>query len=97
MRFIILLALFLLIASSGMAEDCDVCGRPISTTLSTGEHITCDGVYISFTKGDATDEQMEFYQSTATPYKIDRTYHICWACWLKALGIKVPERKRCEN
>jgi len=39
------------------------------------------------------EKYKKFAESQITPYQINHPYEICWICWLKSLGIPIPNVK----
>lgn len=65
--------------------NCDICGQ--NTTLPSGRNII--GLSIQLTTEAMSKEDVVFLRNYLAPYKANRSYKICVACWLKVLGVKV--------
>lgn len=61
---------------------CNVCQKafPKNNAL-IGISITAGGFAIG-------KRQKESFSKQLFPYKLDKTYRVCWKCWLQSMGIK---------
>ena len=64
-------------------SSCSVCDREFSDSV---EFV---GVIINVAPPEgSTKERVEEYKTQMFPYQLNKKYHVCYACWLKSMGIK---------
>ena len=67
---------------------CDVCGRKLSDENDKNALV---GMSITVKANEEDDPAVrQWHTELMKPYELDRTYCICFPCWLSALGIE-PE------
>ena len=63
--------------------NCDACNKEFNSKY------TAVGICIS---SDTTDNfnavNVEELQKQFAPYELNKSYNVCYACWLKSLGVK---------
>jgi len=71
---------------------CDACGRSLTRKGTTQALI---GIRIGLYPSDSVDTAgyRKWAKNLFAPYDIDRAYNVCFACWLKALGVKPDSEK----
>jgi len=65
---------------------CDVCGRNMETKKGVsiiGMHITLEA---------STEKEVKETQAIYPEIELGKAYKVCWACWLKSLGIKLNKK-----
>lgn len=64
---------------------CDTCGK--NMTMPNG--VSFSGIQIRVGIGGATDgPDRQWYAEQMAPFELDRTYNICFPCWLHSLGVR---------
>lgn len=64
--------------------NCDVCGN--SVTMLDGKTVFAVSIVVNNTDSEIS----EFLAGQLFPYELDRDYRVCWACYLRSLGI-IPD------
>ena len=77
--------------SAGLTTDmaakdsyCDVCGR----SMMAPSGFVLEGMRITLEYGLDDEELRQWMADHIAPYELNRTYHICWRCWLQVMGVK---------
>lgn len=64
-------------------DNCSVCERPLTVEGFGGKLI---GVCITIEC--PAEEHRVAFEKAMYPYDIDKTYSVCFPCWLLSLGVK---------
>lgn len=72
------------IGSSVPDTYCDSCGKSC-TYKNEFSHI---GISIIIDSVDGDEDLTAFYREMLCEYELGKTYNICWACWLRSLGVR---------
>ena len=72
---------------------CDVCGKNMTPPHGG---VYSQGAQISLNISTGSEESRYAHEQIA-PYEIGRTYHICWACTLRAYGVPEPKGGEAEH
>jgi len=64
---------------------CDVCSKEMEE-----DGASLIGISSTFSAETFDTFSVEFTQRQLGKYEINKTYNVCWECWLKSLGVKPP-------
>ena len=72
-----------MIQRKGKEFPCDTCGKEMYN-----EKTDCKCAGISMSYYDSNKGNKKFTKRFLGDYKPNRSYNVCWECWLKSLGVK---------
>jgi hypothetical protein len=76
---------------------CDVCGKDMTYHQEQNETLGWSGetsyIGVQISVSSEIPEMKEFFQKQLGPYELNKQYNICYECWLKSLGVPIPEKR----